>query len=92
MLKSKDTEAVQQAYRYNQELEEDTAAMEQERLQLQQQATSLAERLDAVLSDKFVPRTDVFDSDMPIDKTLAFLQSMIEVIASFCILPLKTDV
>lgn len=50
--------------------------MEQERLQLQQQAMSLAERLEAVLTDKFVPRTDVFDSDTPIDKTLAFLQDI----------------
>ena len=65
-------------YRYNQELEEDSAAMEQERLQLQQQAESLAQRLEAVLSDKFVARS-AFDADTPIDKTLAFLQDVIKV-------------
>ena len=53
--------------------------MEQERIQLQQQAECLAERLDAVLADKFVPTADVFDSDTPIDKTLAFLQQVIKV-------------
>lgn len=52
--------------------------MEQERLQLQQQAESLAKRLEAVLSDKFVART-AFDADTPIDKTLAFLQDVIKV-------------
>ncbi len=65
-------------HRHNQELEEDSAAMEQERLQLQQQAESLAQRLEAVLSDKFVART-AFDADTPIDKTLAFLQDVIKV-------------
>ncbi|KAL0049434.1 hypothetical protein WJX82_002295 [Trebouxia sp. C0006] len=71
-------EASQEALqRYNQELEEDSAAMEQERLQLQQQAESLAQRLEAVLSDNFVART-AFDADTPIDKTLAFLQDVIK--------------
>lgn len=66
-------------FRHNQELEEDSAAMQQERLQLQQQAESIAQRLEAVLSDKFVART-AFDADTPIDKTLAFLQDVIKVI------------
>lgn len=65
-------------HRYNQELEEDSAAMQQERLQLQQQAESLAERLEAVLSNKFMSRT-AFDADTPIDKTLALLQELIKV-------------
>ena len=52
--------------------------MQQERLQLQQQAESLAQRLEAVLSEKFVART-AFDADTPIDKTLAFLQDVIKV-------------
>ena len=52
--------------------------MQQERLQLQQQAESLAQRLEAVLSDKFVART-AFDADTPIDKTLAVLQDVIKV-------------
>lgn len=64
-------------HRYNQELEEDSVAMAQERVQLQQQAESLAQRLEAVLSNKFVPR--MFDADTPIDKTLAFLQDIIKV-------------
>lgn len=66
--------------------------MEQERVQLQHQAACLAEQLDAVLADKFVPRPDVFDSDTPIDKTLAFLQQVIKVsvlLFSCCTLDVK---
>lgn len=65
-------------HRYNQELEEDSVAMEQERAQLQQQAESLAQRLQQILSDKFVPAA-AFDADTPIDKTLVFLQEIIKV-------------
>ncbi len=64
--------------RYNQELEEDSVVLQQERLQLQQQAANLAQRLEAVLFDKFIPRA-AFDADTPIDKTLAFLQDIIMV-------------
>lgn len=52
--------------------------MEQERVQLQQQAESLSRRLEQVLSDKSVPAA-AFDADTPIDKTLAFLQEIIKV-------------
>ena len=63
--------------------------MEQERAQLQQQAESLAQRLEQVLSDKFVP-TEAFDADTPIDKTLAFLQEIIKVsMLCTCIRKLK---
>lgn len=52
--------------------------MDQEKAKLQQEADSLAQRLEAVLNDKFEPRTS-FDADTPIDKTLNFLQSIISV-------------
>ena len=64
--------------RHNQELEQDALAMDQEKAKLQQEADSLAQRLEAVLNDKFEPRTS-FDADTPIDKTLNFLQSIIQV-------------
>ena len=74
-------------YRYNQELEEDTAAMEQERVQLQQQAETLARRLEAVLSDQ-MPVRDAFDAETPIDKTMSFLQDIVKVsFASTIFLP-----
>ena len=52
--------------------------MEQERLQLQQQAETLARRLEAVLSEQ-LPARDAFDADTPIDKIMAFLQDIIKV-------------
>lgn len=52
--------------------------MDQEKAKLQQEADSLAQRLEAVLNDKFEPRTS-FDADTPIDKTLNFLQAIISV-------------
>lgn len=55
--------------------------MEQERVQLQQQAESLSRRLEQVLSDKSVPAA-AFDADTPIDKTLAFLQEIIKVLGT----------
>ena len=65
-------------YRQNQALEQDSAAMSQEKERLQQEADSLAQRLEAVMHDKFNSRTS-FDADTPIDKTLSFLQSFIAV-------------
>ena len=53
--------------------------MEQEKLQLQQQALSLSQRLEAVLSGKVGLRAKGFDSDTPIDKAQAFLQDVIKV-------------
>ncbi len=57
--------------RHNQELE-------QEQRRLEQEAEGLAQRLDAVLQDKFASYS--FDSDTPIDKTLGYLQSIIKVL------------
>lgn len=51
--------------------------MLEDKLRLQQQANSLEERLEAVLHDKFHAKT--FDAETPIDKTLAFLHSVIKV-------------
>ncbi|KAL3144948.1 hypothetical protein ABBQ32_003454 [Trebouxia sp. C0010 RCD-2024] len=62
--------------RHNQELEQDSVAMHEEQRKLEREARSLALRLDAVLKDKFTPRTS-FDADTPIDKTLKFLQKVI---------------
>ena len=52
--------------------------MQEEKLQLQQEAEKLAQQLQAVLSDKFARRS-TFDADTPIDKTLGYLQSIIGV-------------
>ena len=68
--------------RHNQELEQDSVAMHEEQRKLEREARSLALRLDAVLKDKFTPRTS-FDADTPIDKTLKFLQKVIAV--SICL-------
>ena len=63
--------------------------MQEEQRKLQRKANSLAQRLEAVLHDKFTPRSG-FDADTPIDKTLQFLQGVIAVsltthtIASAC--------
>ena len=59
--------------------------MDQEKAKLQQEADSLAQRLEAVLNDKFEPRTS-FDADTPIDKTLNFLQVQ-DMEKHFCIWP-----
>ena len=66
-------------HRHNQELEEESVVMEQENLQLQKQALSLSQRLEAVLSGKFGLEAKAFDSDTPIDKAQAFLQDVIKV-------------
>lgn len=65
-------------YRHNQELEQDAVVTNEEKRQLQLEADSLAQRLEAVMHDKFQPRAG-FDADTPIDKTLNFLQSCIGV-------------
>ncbi len=60
--------------------------MQEEQRKLQREANSLAQRLEAVLHDKFTPRSG-FDADTPIDKTLQFLQGVIAVslaVASAC--------
>lgn len=50
--------------------------MQMEKRELQRQADSLVNRLEAVLQDKF---QSSFDADTPIDKTLSFLQGIIRV-------------
>ena len=65
--------------RHNQKLEQDSAAMVEEKLQLQRQADSLVHRLDVVLHDKFKSTKTAFDADTPIDKTLSYLQGIIKV-------------
>lgn len=54
--------------------------MLEEKAKLQNQADTLSERLEAVLHDKFAPRSgSSFDADTPIDKTLNMLQKIISV-------------
>lgn len=66
------------ACRQNEDLEQESVAMQGEKDRLQQEADQLAQRLQAVLSEKFVERGS-FDAETPIDKTLAYLQSVISV-------------
>ncbi len=51
--------------------------MLEDKLRLQEQADSLSQRLEAILHDKFERKS--FDADTPIDKTLAYLESVIQV-------------
>lgn len=71
------------AHRLNQELEQDSATMLQEKARLEHEAEELTQRLDAVMHDKFKHGTTGFDADTPIDKTLNFLHSFIAVRLSF---------
>lgn len=64
-----------QACRQNQELER---AFQEDKAKLEREAHALAEQLQAVLSNKYVPQTD-FDADTPIDKTLKILQTIMGV-------------
>lgn len=68
--------------------------MHQQNLQLEQEAQALAQRLDAVMQDKFKRINSGFDADTPIDKTLNFLQAFIAVsflasLMSFALTPLS---
>ncbi len=60
-------------------MEQDSADMQQERLRLELEAKALAQRLDAVMHDKFEHQSSGFDADTPIDKTLNFLHAFIAV-------------
>lgn len=62
-----------------QELEQQSDVMQQERLDLQQAAQASAERLQAVVQDKFEPPNAAFNAQTPIDQALSFLQSCIKV-------------
>ena len=65
--------------RQKQDAEAASVAMQVEKARLQQEADSLALRLQAVISDKFVRRENSFDAATPIDRTLGFLEDVIEV-------------
>lgn len=67
--------------RQNQELEQDSYTMHEEAARLQNEASVLAERLQAVLHDKFRPQHNDFDAETPIDKALNFLSRVISVCA-----------
>ncbi|KAL3145886.1 putative 3',5'-cyclic phosphodiesterase pde-3 [Trebouxia sp. C0009 RCD-2024] len=63
--------------RKNQEMEQDSAALQQEKERLESEAAELAMRLDAVMRDKFAHSPTGFDADTPIDKTLNLLHGII---------------
>ena len=72
-------------YRENQDLEQNriqmemqTAAIQKEKEAFQQEALDLAKRLEAVIHDKFIPKSHI-DADTPIDKTLNFLHAFVAV-------------
>ena len=65
-------------FRHNEELEQDSVAMQAAARKLQREANSLARRLEAVMHDKLKDRTS-FDATTPIDKTLEYLQNAIMV-------------
>ncbi len=75
--------------RQNQELERYSASVVEDKVRLQEQADSLSQRLEAVLHDKFERKS--FDADTPIDKTLAYLQSVIQVRFARLLAGGKTD-
>ena len=72
--------------RQNEDLEQVSVAMQEEKELLRQEAENLAQQLQAVLNDKFA-RRGTFDADTPIDKTLNYLQDVISVSAgpSMCL-------
>ena len=51
--------------------------MHEEAARLQNEASALADRLQAVLHDKFRPLHNNFDAETPIDKALNFLSQVI---------------
>lgn len=63
--------------------------MLEDKLRLQEQADSLSQRLEAVLHEKYERTT--FDADTPIDKTLAYLESVIQVYLAHLVAISKTD-
>lgn len=59
-------------------MERQTAAIQKEKEAFQQEALDLAKRLEAVIHDKFIPKSHI-DADTPIDKTLNFLHAFVAV-------------
>ena len=64
--------------RQNEDLEQESVAMQEEKDRLQQEANKLAKQLQAALTAKFVEQGS-FDAETPIDKTLGYLQRVISV-------------
>ena len=62
-------------------MERQTAAIQKEKEAFQQEALDLAKRLEAVIHDKFIPKSHI-DADTPIDKTLNFLHAFVAVCCS----------
>lgn len=60
------------------QMERQTAAIQKEKEAFQQEAIDLAKRLEAVIHDKFIPKSHI-DADTPIDKTLNFLHAFVAV-------------
>ncbi|KAL3144954.1 putative 3',5'-cyclic phosphodiesterase pde-3 [Trebouxia sp. C0010 RCD-2024] len=58
------------------QMEQQTAAIQREKEAFQQEALELAKRLEAVIHDKFIPKSHI-DADTPIDKTLNFLHAFV---------------
>ena len=65
-------------------MEQDSAALQQDKQRLESQAAELAQRLDAIMHDKFEHQSAGFDADTPIDKTLNLLHSIIAVRSVSC--------
>lgn len=63
------------------QMERQTAAIQKEKEAFQQEALDLAKRLEAVIHDKFIPKSHI-DADTPIDKTLNFLHAFVAVCSS----------
>ena len=60
------------------QMERQTAAIQREKDALQQATLDLAQRLEAVIHDKFMPKSHI-NADTPIDKTLNFLHAFVAV-------------
>jgi len=65
-------------YRQNHELEKFNEIIQIEKLRLEQQNTTLAQNLAAVVQEKLVPDVQ-FNLNTPIDETLSVLRSLIMV-------------
>ena len=72
--------------RHNQALEQDSLAMHEEKLRLENEADMLAKRLAAIMKDKQAPHSNDFDAETPIDKVLNVLQSYVEKVWHFAYL------
>lgn len=67
-----------QLHRHNQALEQDSLAMQEEKLRLEREAEDLSKRLAAVMTAKYEPHSTEFDAETPIDKVLNVMHSYID--------------